>query len=76
LIVEGCAEPGDEREWRHLLQRSFAAEGLSQAEIARFQEIPIPGYARIGAPRVGQDRTTNECILDTGNREHPKKQLC
>jgi hypothetical protein len=64
LIVEGCAKPGDEREWRHLLERSFAAEELSQAEIVRFQEISIPGYARISAPRVGQDRTANEWILD------------
>ena len=55
LVVEGCARPGHEAEWRRLLQRAFAEEELSESEIARFQEISIPVYQRIGAPRVGQD---------------------
>ena len=46
---------------------------LSQAEIARFQEISIPGYARIGAPRVGQDRTANEWILDARKPRTPEE---
>jgi hypothetical protein len=73
LIVEGCAKPGDEREWRQLLGRSCDVEELSQAEIARFQEISIPGYARIGAPRVGQDRTANEWILDERKPRTPEE---
>ena len=60
LIVEGCAKPGDEREWRRLLERSLADEKLSQAEIARVREICIPGYAQIGAPLVAQDSAANE----------------
>jgi len=49
LTVEGCPKPGHEQEWRQLLERSFADEELSKSEGARFQEISIPGYERIGA---------------------------
>lgn len=63
LVVEGCAAPGHEKEWQNLLERAFADEDLSEAEIARFQEISIPGYKRIGAPQVGIDDTANKWIL-------------
>jgi hypothetical protein len=63
LIVEGCAKPGHEREWRQLLDRSFAGRQVSDAEVARFREISIPGYERIGAPRVGSDAAANAWIL-------------
>ena len=32
LVVEGCAKPGYEKEWRRLLERSFPDEELSEAE--------------------------------------------
>jgi hypothetical protein len=67
LVVEGCPKPGDEQEWKKLLQRSFADEELSEAETARFQEIAIPGYERIGAPRVGYDDAANEWVLRARN---------
>jgi len=63
LVVEGCCKPGYEREWRELLKRSFDEEELSEAETARFQEICIPGYERIGAPRVGHDSAADQWIL-------------
>ena len=67
LVVEGCAKPGHEDEWRQLLERSFADKELSKAEAARFQEICIPGYERIGAPRVGHDNVANQWILEARN---------
>jgi hypothetical protein len=67
LIVEGCAKPGLEREWRQLVERYFADEELSEAEVARFQEISLPAYERIGAPRVGQDSAANQWILEARN---------
>lgn len=63
LIVEGCAKPGHESEWRELLERSFADEELSDAEVTHFQEICIPAFERIDAPRVGYDDAANEWIL-------------
>jgi hypothetical protein len=72
LIVEGCAKPGHEKEWRGFLERSFADERLSEAEIARFREICIPGYERIGAPRVGYDRAANDWILAAQNAKTPE----
>jgi hypothetical protein len=60
----GCAKPGHEEEWRQLLERSFADEKVSEAEIARFQEISLRGYQRIGAPRVGYDSAANDWILE------------
>jgi hypothetical protein len=73
LIVEGCARPGHEQEWRRLLKRSFADEELSKAEVARFQEICIPGYERIGAPRVGYDSTANRWILEARKAKTPEE---
>jgi hypothetical protein len=48
LVVEGCAKPGHDPEWRRILERSFAGHELSELDAARFQEISIPGYQRIG----------------------------
>jgi hypothetical protein len=73
LVVEGCAKPGHEDEWRRLLKRSFADEQLSDAEIARFREICIPGYERIGAPRVGYDSAANEWILKARKAKTPEE---
>ena len=73
LVVEGCPKPGHEREWRELLRRSFADEKVSEAEIARFREISIPGYERLGAPRVGQDPAANEWILKARGAKTPEE---
>jgi len=73
LVVEGCPKPGHEHEWRRLLKRSFADEQLSDAEIARFREICIPGYERIGAPRVGHDSAANEWILKARKAKTPEE---
>lgn len=73
LIVEGCAKPGHERKWRELLERSFGDEELSDAEIKRFQEISVPGYERIGAPRVGHDSAANEWILEARRPQTPEE---
>jgi len=73
LIVEGCAKPGHEREWRELLRRSFADEKVSEADVTRFQEVSIPGYQSIGAPRVGQDTAANEWILEARKPATPEE---
>jgi hypothetical protein len=73
LIVEGCAKPGHEQEWRELLGRSFADKQLSETDIARFQEISIPGYQRIGAPRVGSDAVANAWILQAREAKTPEE---
>jgi hypothetical protein len=74
LIVEGCAKPGYEQEWRRLVKRSFSDEELSKAEAARFQEICIPGYERIGAPRVGHDSAANRWILEARKAKTPEDE--
>lgn len=72
LVVEGCAKPGHEQEWRRVLERSFADEELSELESARFRQICIPGYERIGAPRVGHDAAANEWILEARKAKTPE----
>ena len=67
LTVEGCARLGHEQEWHDLLARSFADEELADAHVKRFQQISIPGYERLGAPRVGYDDVANEWILKARN---------
>ncbi len=73
LIVEGCPKPGNEREWRELLDRSFADQELSAAEVARFQEISIPPHERIGAPRVGFDKTADDWIIRAREAKTPEE---
>lgn len=72
LVVEGCAKPGYESEWRQLLQRAFADSQLSEAEIVRFNDISIPGFERIGAPRVGFDATADAWIIDARKARTPE----
>ena len=71
LTVQGCAKPGFEPEWRRLLQRSFAGEELSNDDTARFQEISIPGYQRLGTPRVGFDGAADAWIIQKRKAETP-----
>src|SRR5689334_6629869 len=73
LVVEGCAKPGQEREWRRLLERGFAGEDLSEAEVSRFREISIPGYERVDAPRVGRDDRANQWILEARAAKTPEE---
>jgi hypothetical protein len=73
LVVEGCAKLGYEKEWRQLLERSFADEELSEAEVAQFKEISVPGYQRIGAPQVGRDSAANQWILDARKPSTPEE---
>jgi hypothetical protein len=67
LVVEGCPRPGYEAEWRRLLERSFSGDETPEAERVRFGEISIPGYERIGAPRVGFDKTADDWIVESSN---------
>jgi hypothetical protein len=72
LVVEGCAKPGCESEWRRLLERFFAGKEPSEADIARFQDVSIPGYERIGAPRVGFDSAADAWITERHNAKSPE----
>jgi hypothetical protein len=56
------------------VKRSFADGELSKAEAARFQEICIPGYERIGAPRVGHDSAANRWILEARKAKTPEDE--
>jgi hypothetical protein len=60
----GLAKPGHENEWRRLLERAFSDSQLSDAEIARFNEVSVPCYERIGAPRVGFDTAADAWIVE------------
>jgi len=72
LVVEGCAKPDHESEWRRILERSFADQELSERDTARFQEISIPGYQRIGAPRVGFDGAADAWIIEKRKAKTPE----
>ena len=71
LVVEGCAKPGYETEWLRFVERAFAGGQLSNTDIDRFSEISIPGYERIGAPRVGIDPAANAWIIDAQQAVRP-----
>ena len=69
-----CAKPGFEPEWRRLLQRFFAGEELSNNDTARFQQISIPGFQRIDAPRVGFDSAADAWIIEKRKAETPAER--
>ncbi len=73
LIVESCAKPGHEAEWRRTIERTFAADQLSDAERVRFAEITIPPYAQVGAPRVGQDAAADAWIIEVRQAGTPEE---
>lgn len=77
LILEGSAKAGHEAEWLQLLERSFSSSStpggdLSDAEFARFDEISIPAYTRIGAPRVGTDAAADAWIIEAKRAQTPE----
>lgn len=63
LVVEGRAKAGHEVEWRRLVERVFANDELSDADIARFNQISTPAYENVGAPRVGYDAAADAWII-------------
>jgi len=73
LVVEGCARPGHEAEWRRLLERSFGDDEATDADVARFAEISIPAYERLGAPRVGYDSAADAWIIETRKARTPEE---
>jgi hypothetical protein len=73
LVVEGCAKPGHEAEWRRTVEDAFDERELSQAEVARFRDISIPGHERIGAPRVGFDAAADAWIIEARKAETPEQ---
>ena len=64
LCVEGRAKPGHEAEWASIIRRSFADDEISDAELERFESISQPGYATLGAPRVGTDAIADDWIAE------------
>lgn len=73
LIVEGCARPGHEAEWRSLIERFFD-DDVSDADVQRFREIAIPAHERLDAPRVGYDAAADAWILERRGASTPDEQ--
>jgi hypothetical protein len=73
LIVEGCSKPGHEAEWRRIVQRLFKEDTLTDEDTARFQDISIPAYERLGAPRVGYDKAADAWIIKTRGATTPEE---
>lgn len=71
LVVEGCAKAGHEVEWRRALENAFENIPVSDANLARFAEISMAGYERIGAPRVGYDSAADAWIIEVRNATTP-----
>jgi hypothetical protein len=71
LLVEGGAKPGHEAEWRQLITRVFNDEPISDAEIERYQEISVPSYEQVGAPRVGYDPAADAWIIEARQAKTP-----
>ena len=68
LCVEGCAKPGFEDECRDILQRSFSGDGR-KGDKDRFDEISVPAYQNLAAPRVGENPEANEWLIKASGAE-------
>jgi hypothetical protein len=55
------------------LERGFSDTEPSEAEVARFNEISVPGYQRIGAPRVGTDAAADAWIIEARKAQTPEE---
>lgn len=73
LVVEARAKTGHEVEWRDIISRAFADKPLSEAEMARFQEISSPAYENLGAPRVGFDPAADAWMIEARGAEGPEE---
>jgi hypothetical protein len=73
LVVGACAKPGHEDEWSQILRRDFEDDGLTEEDVARFNEISIPPYERIEAPRVGFDEAANAWIVEVKKATTPEQ---
>lgn len=71
LVVESSPKPGHEAEWRRILERSFGDEEPAPGDEARFGEISIPPYERVGAPRVGYDKAADDWIIEAAKAATP-----
>jgi len=59
------AKPGHERRFRELLEIIVAGETeLSDAETAEWNEVGVPSYATVDAPRVGIDEPATAWFLE------------
>lgn len=78
LIVEPCAAPGHEAEWRRLMERIFGKRRwfqrrrLSHKEVERLNAISIPPYKQVGAPRVGFDAAADAWIIAQRKAKTPE----
>jgi hypothetical protein len=71
LLVESCAKPGHEVEWRQILERYFGENGLPGDAVERFAAISIPPHEQVGAPRVGYDAAADAWIINARNAATP-----
>ncbi|MEW5684257.1 MAG: hypothetical protein AB1942_05000 [Pseudomonadota bacterium] len=69
--MEGRAKPTHEAEWRRTVKRAFDGEDLTDAEIARLDEISTPAYETLGAPRVGEDAEADAWIIEVRKASTP-----
>jgi hypothetical protein len=73
LVVEACAKPGHEAEWRQILERSFGTDEPQDGDVSRFAEISIPPHERVGAPRVGYDSVADNWIIEASKASTPQE---
>lgn len=73
LIVEGRAKSGHDAEWRRLVEKTFAGEELSEAELGRLDEISVSAGDTLGAPRIGYDAAADAWLLKVREASTPEE---
>ncbi|MCB9617634.1 MAG: hypothetical protein H6722_34805 [Sandaracinus sp.] len=62
-LVGNKPKPGHERQFADLLEASRSEEGLTEEQHAQYEEISIPAFSQVGAPRAGTDRIADAWVL-------------
>jgi hypothetical protein len=71
-LVGNRAKPGHETRHRELLERIFENQELDPAAEAEWEQVSVPAYATLGAPRIGFDAAADAWFLARLRENKPK----
>jgi hypothetical protein len=74
LVVEGCAKPGYEKEWRRLLERSFVLmKNYRRRRLRTSRRFPFPAISASEHRRLDAIALQTNGYWMHGRRTHPKR---
>ena len=66
------AKPGHETRFRELLEKIVKGEDLDSAATAEWEQVSVPSYTTLDAPRIGFDAAADAWFLERLRENRPK----